>query len=99
MLNTSPSVIKNRLYSWAKVGQFILNGLDGDQFSWSSGEFEAYKKKAQAMGITLVTKTWLSRNGYRLKRGVKPIGNAYFLAPISKFCDLYVLECQAVKDE
>lgn len=93
--NISPSKIKGRLGSWRYVAQAIIDGLDGKPFSWTGGEMEAYRPKAKAMGITLVTKTQAQKLGYELKRGVKPVGNGYFLAPISRSAELYVLECQA----
>ena len=60
---------------------------------------ESYLPKAAQMGATLVTKTSLERDGYRLKRGAKPVGRGYFFAPISRSAALYVLECQAVKSK
>lgn len=96
--NISPSEIKDKLASWSHVANQIINGLSGKTFSWSGGEFEAYRVKAKAMGITLVTKSQIKKLGYRLKRDAQPIGNGYFRAPISRSADLYVLECQAVKE-
>jgi hypothetical protein len=97
--NVSPSEIKSKLGSWRHIAQVIIDGLEGKPFCWSNGELEAYRPKAQQMGITLVTKTQIKKLGYRLKNGVKPVGNGYFKAPISRSADLYVLECQAVKDD
>lgn len=97
--NVSPSEIKDRLASWSHVANQIINGLSGKKFDWTSGEFEAYKIKAKAMGITLVTKTQVAKMGYRLKKGVEPVGSGYFRSPISRSASLYVLECQAVKDD
>lgn len=96
--NVSPSEIKGKLDSWRYVAQAIKDGLEGKPFSWCGGEFDAYKPKAQQMGITLVTKTQIKKMGYRLKKNVKPVGNGYFKSPISRSADLYVLECQAVND-
>lgn len=92
-----PSEIKNRLGSWYHVATEIRNGLDGYPFSWTDGERVAYTEKARAMGVTLVTQNWLKKNGYRLRRGAKHVGTAYFKAPISNTGKLYVLECHAVK--
>jgi hypothetical protein len=97
--STSPSTVVSRLQSWQYVAQVIIDGLNGKRFSWTAGEFEAYRKKAEAMGLTLVTKTTIKRWGYRLKRGAEPIGTGYFRSPISRDAELYVLECQAVKEE
>jgi hypothetical protein len=96
----SPSEIQNRLESWRYVAEAIANGLRNNKpFSWTGNQFASYHKKALAMGITLVTKTELERDGYRLKRGVTPVGSGYFCAPTSYQADLYVLECQAAKIE
>lgn len=97
--NITPSKIKHKLETWQYVAQAIINGLNGKPFSWTGGEFDAYRIKAQAMGCTLVTKSKIERDGYRLRRGAKPVGNGYFKAPISRSADLYILECQAVKDQ
>lgn len=95
---TSPSRVKGRLASYRYVAQAVTDGLSGKPFIWSAGEREAYTPKAKAMGVTLVTKTQAVKMGYRLKQDVKPVGNGYFRAPISKSADLYVLECQCVKE-
>lgn len=94
-----PSEILGRLNSWVYVANTIADGLNGKPFSWTDGERIAYTEKAKAMGITLVTKNWLKKIGYRLKKGAKPVGTAYFKSPISNTGELYILECQAVKIE
>lgn len=98
-MSKPPSVARKRLASWGKLVKDLEGGLSGDRFSWTGGEFEANKQKLIAMGITLVTKTAVKRMGYRLKRGVNPVGSAYFFSPISRQADLYILEYQAVKDD
>lgn len=95
----SPSEVKNRLHAWGYVARAIREGLEGKPFNWGGGEFDAYRPKAAAMGCTLVTKTWLEKNGYRLRRGAEPVGTAYFKSPISNYGKLYVLECQTVKED
>lgn len=97
--NVSPSEIRRRLESWSYVAAAIADGLGGEPFNWTGGELEAYRKKAAEMGCTLVTKSKLERDGYRLKCGAQPVGRGYFYAPISRSANLYVLECQAVKVE
>ena len=69
----------------------IRDGLDGKRFSWSAGELNAYRPKALRLGFTL--ENGAKQLGYKLKPTAKPVGNGYFTAPISQFCDLYVLEC------
>lgn len=96
-MSKKPSNTKRSLQTWLHVATAIIDGLNGKPFSWSGGEFSAYRPKAEAMGITLVTKTRIAKMGRRLKRGAAPVGNGYFGAPISRRADLYVLECQTVK--
>jgi hypothetical protein len=95
----SPGEMRGRLKSWAYVAMALADGLDGKPFDWGGGEFDAYRPKAKMLGCTLVTKTWMKKNGYRLRRGAKPVGTGYFKAPISNTGELYILECQAVKEE
>lgn len=97
--NVSPSEVKNKLSSWIYVATQIRDGLNGIPFDWTGGEFEAYRVKAEAMGLTLITKTQVTKQGYRLRQGARPVGRGYFRAPISRSADLYILECQAVKEE
>ena len=75
----------------------VLNGLDGQPFSWGDGQRQAWVPILKAAGVTLITKTQIEKHGYRLKRGAKPVGSAYFGAPIKRYADLYVLEVQCVK--
>jgi hypothetical protein len=97
--NVAPYEVRRRLDSWQKVASAISRGLAGDPFTWTGGELENYRPKAKAMGATLVTKTKLKRDGYRLKKGAQPVGSGYFFAPISRDAALYVLECQAVRED
>lgn len=73
----------------------VRDGLRGQPFSYGDGAGNAAKHVLAAEGIHLVTATWLSDRGYVLNRGAKPVGRIYFPAPISRACDVYVLECQA----
>jgi hypothetical protein len=52
-----PSEIRRRLASWQRVAQYIFDGLSGKPFNWTGGELDAYRPKAKAMGITLITTT------------------------------------------
>lgn len=76
----------------------MLDGLDGNPFYWDDGPRIQYQKKLKNCGITLLTKTALKKKGYRLKRGAEPVGSAYFGSPIKNIGELYILECQAVKE-
>lgn len=76
-----------------------MAGLDGRVVTWGQGERIAHTKTLASIGITLVTKTQIEKRGYTLKRGQKPVVNAYFGAPIQAYAELYVLEIQCSKLE
>lgn len=97
--NHSPSEIVRRLECFRSVAIQVEKGLRGEPFVWDGTEGEYNVGWAAQMGLTLTTETQIKKRGYRLKRGVAPVGWRYFTAPISKRCALYVLECQAVKVE
>jgi hypothetical protein len=75
----------------------VLSGLEGKPFAWGDGQRNAWISMLQEFNITLVTQTGLKKRGYRLKRGAKPVGSAYFGAPLQIHADLYVLQIQCVK--
>jgi len=97
--NHSPSEIKRRLDCFRSVAAQIQAGLDGKPFHWNGTEGDYNAMWAEGMGLHLVTETQIKKRGYRLKKGAKPVGSRYFGAPISKRAALYVLECQAVKED
>lgn len=93
----SPSEVRRQLERLQALAQDIINGLNGKGFRWGDGERSAYVPIAERrLGITLVTATGARKRGYRLKAGAKPVGEAYFGAPLQLYADLYVLECQCV---
>jgi len=93
----SPSEIKGQLQRIRVVAQMIIDGLAGKPFRWGDGERSAWQPLAEVrLGITLVTATGAKKRGYRLKAGARPVGEAYYSAPIQHYADLYVLECQCV---
>ncbi len=91
--------VQVRLDRYLNVAEAIDAGLRGSPFHWGEGQRIAYTAKALDLGLTLVTKTALERLGYRLRRGVIPVGTAYFGSPVKRNCDLYVLECQCARVE
>lgn len=95
--NRNPAEIIRRLDCFRSVAAQIQNGLRGEQFVWDGTEGNYNVLWAEAMGLHLVTETQIKKRGYRLKRGVQPVGWRYFTAPISKRHPVYVLECQATK--
>lgn len=96
MTQTRPAFIKH-WRSRLDVLDDVLRGLEtkGKAFQWGSWGQSNYIPMLKALGITLVTKTWLDARGYELNRGAKPVGSIYYTSPISRHCDVYVLECQA----
>ena len=74
----------------------VIAGLDGQRFSWGNTQWNNYKATLQAAGVTLLTRSRLKKKGLRLKRGAQPVGQIYFPAPIARYAEVYVAECQAV---
>lgn len=95
-MNTN--AFKRRWGSRIKVVQFVLEGLNGKPFDWSTeGETKAYLRLAREMGITLVTARQIERLGRRLNLGAKPVGTGCFGARFSP-AKFYVLECQTKEE-
>jgi len=98
---SSPKAIldrmNNRLSRLREAAAAVRSGLGGAPFVWNGVEGDMYVPYAAQLGITLVTLTQIKKRGYRLKKNATPVGSRYFGAPIQKYADLYVLECQAVK--
>ena len=95
----SPGDIIHRLDRFCDVARQIQSGLAGNAFVWNGTEGDYNVGWAEQMGLHLVTRTWLDKHNYRLKRGAKPVGSRYYSAPISGQRALYVLECQTHKKE
>lgn len=96
-MSRTPSAYKRLLQTRINLLQEIIDGLDGKPFEWGDGERTSKGRILKELNITLVTKTWLKKNGYMLNPRAKPVGTAYFGSPISNYGEVYVLECQAVK--
>lgn len=79
--------------------QVVQEGLEGHPFEWGDGQRKSWTPKLEKCGITLVTKTQIAKRGYRVKKGKKPVGSAYFGTPIKRYAELYVLEEQCAKIE
>lgn len=99
MRNISPSKTKEELKRCEEVAKCIIEGLNGKPFNWGGSEGSANRCTSAKMGARLVTRTMLKKLGYRLKRGAKPVGSCYYGSPINRTADLFVLQCQAVKEE
>lgn len=73
----------------------LLAGASGAKpFYW--GETEAKSKMAwlARAGFVLVSKTKLEKGGHRLKKDAKPVGRAYYGAPLKVKADLFLLGVQ-----
>lgn len=95
----TPSVVLSRIESLRHVATQIYDGLSGHPFQWGDGQRTAWTPIAQQLGLTLVTRSHADRLGYAIKRNAKPVGSAYFRAPLKRTAQLYVLECQCVKQK
>lgn len=72
--------------------QQVIDGLRGKPFEWPSGAYKPGCRALAGHGYTLTTRTAAEKKGYKLLPRAKRIGQAYFTKPISKYCDLYLLE-------
>lgn len=88
---------KKRIERIHELTGIVLDGLNGNTFSWGDGQRTSWVPILREIGITLITKTQIQKRGLVLKRGAKPVGTAYFGAPIKRYADLYVLEVQCTK--
>lgn len=78
----------------AEIDLFVAS-LSGHPFHWGAGESSNYFPIARELGCTLKTKTAIKRAGLVLKRGAKPVGRAYYGAPIKDYCEIYIVEAHA----
>lgn len=100
MRSKSPGEVRGQLATYIHVAEMLRDGLAGRRrFQWGDGERQAYTVKAAAIGATLLTRNQIKKRGYELKRNVKPVGTAYFGAPIQKAAELFILECQCKRRE
>lgn len=88
---------KQRIERLYELISTVLAGLEGNRFAWGNGQRLAWVPLLREAGITLVTKTQIEKRDLVLKRNAKPVGSAYFGAPIKRYADLYVLEVQTTK--
>ena len=72
----------------------LLGGLNGTPFRWGDAERSSKEPILSKMGFVLVSKSKLERGGHELKRNAKPVGQAYFGAPLKVWADLYLLDVQ-----
>jgi hypothetical protein len=100
MRSRTPGDMRGHLAAFIHVAEMLSDGLAGKrQFHWGDGERQAYTVKAAALGATLVSRNQIKKQGYELKRNAKPVGTAYFGAPIQRATDLFILESQCKRRE
>lgn len=92
-----PADVLDRLARWADVCHQLGAGLRGRPFHWRAVDAQHRLPIVAALGLTLVSRSHAERLGYRLRKGVSPVGVRYYTAPISREADVFILECQAVK--
>ena len=92
----TPSRVIDKLDRYREIAAQVQRGLRGKPFAWGDAERRSYVDNAAAMGITLLSLSALERRGYQLKRGAQPVGSAYYGSPLSRYANLYVLECQCI---
>lgn len=88
---------RRKLERQARVLDGIRGGLIGAPFGWPEHKRKAWIPAAAHMGWTLLSRTALTKRGYVLKRGAKPVGVAYWGAPLSRWVELYLVELQTTK--
>lgn len=69
-------------------------GLNGQPFNWRGVDAQHREPIVRELGFTLVSKSYAKTLGYELIPGAAPVGVKYFGAPISRFAEVYILECQ-----
>lgn len=92
----SPNTAKQRIEVIQRVLTDVAQGLEGNRFTWGSGQREHWVPLLERVGMTLRTKTQITKMGYRLKRGAQPVGRAYYDAPLQRYAELYLIEYQCV---
>lgn len=95
----APNEVITRLERHILVASQLKAGLRGKPFQWRQVDDQHGTPVVRAMGLTLATKTALKRRGYRPRRGAQPVGEVYYGAPISDYGQVYVMECQATREE
>ena len=91
--------LERRLARFEEVAAAVRYGLQGHPFLWPEWARKLHVPVAAQMGCTLVTATALAKLGHQLKRGARPVGRAYWGAPLKRHADLYVLEVQTTKNK
>ena len=72
----------------------VRAGLAGSPFQWSESERKRNEPILAAAGVELLSQTAIEKRGHVLRRGARPVGTAYFGAPIQRYTPLYVLHVQ-----
>jgi hypothetical protein len=74
---------------WVKV---LEDGLNGNPHTLGGGECYAFKKRMKELDVSLYSATRAKKEGFGLRRGVKPVVRCYHGAPIQDYIGLYVRE-------
>lgn len=68
---------------------------DREPLVWSQSVQRPWVRLLRQVGVVLLSKTQLRRQRHEPKRGARPVVLAYFGAPISQHCELYILDVQS----
>src|ERR1044072_3654011 len=93
----SRSTIQHKVARLLYALQVLEKGLDGKPVTLGAADADSVQDYLHAIGISLISKTALTKSGYRLKRGAKPLMIRYYTAPIQKYAPLYALNSQCVR--
>lgn len=94
----SPNEVLKGIKQKMMILHELEQGLNGQRkYRWGENALRWWLPWLADLGFTLKSRTALEREGYRLKRDAKPVVEVYFPAPIGDYCEMYILECHAVK--
>lgn len=82
-----------------EVLQQIQAGLAGTPFHWGDAGRQAGQRWAAECGYPLVSETAIRKHRHTLRPKARPVGYAYFGAPIQRTVGLYVLGLQTRAEE
>lgn len=94
----SKDTVTRRLLRCEQASHDVSQGLHGNPFTWRECD-QALIGMLEDMGVHLISITKAIKLGYVLKQRQQPVGKVYYGAPLSRYADLYILECQFHRKE
>jgi hypothetical protein len=95
----SKATIKHKVMRLLYALEVLEKGLNGRPATLGSTDADSVLDYLHVIGISLTSKTALTKMGYRLKRGAKPLMIRYYGVPIQKYSPLYDLNSQCVRKD